>query len=653
MIFGVDYYPEHWEKTEWEKHVGLMKEGGFNTVRIGEFAWKIMERKEGQFDFSLFDEAMEGLKKADVQVILGTPTATPPKWLADKYDILQRDKFGRKREFGSRRECCANNPEYQRYSWKIVEEMAAHFKGNTQVIGWQIDNEFGCHASTRCYCDHCKKAFQKYLEEKYENIDELNRRMGTVFWGHEYDSFEEVILPAYHSCDGELGGVMGHNPSLGLEYRRFASKSWVDYQKKQIEIIRKYSDAPITHNLMGHFADIDYYKLSEDLDYVSWDNYPDNQWGDSQYEYVSMANENMYGAKEKNFIVMEQQAGPAGWEKVGQTPRPGQLRLWTWQAVAHGAEGIVYFRFRTALFGMEQYWYGVLDHDGVPRRRFYELKQTGEELKKLEQYIVGEENEYDALVVKSYDHVWAHEMTQHAAGYDYRDLLYAYYKANTDLNIMTAVGNLTTADKLQKYKVIFMPSHNLLSDAEAAEVKRYVEKGGILVTTFRSGTRNEDNVIRPIAVPGVFADIAGIEVSEFDAPRREVAITGAFESKAHIWCDVIEPKTAQVLCTYGSEYYKEKAAITVNCYGKGKVFYVGCDLDETGQLALAKIIAKEADIVTTKLPKGVELVNRKHCFVLMNHNEEPVQTGIVGKSLLTGKDFAGKLEGFGVEVLEK
>ncbi len=653
MIFGVDYYPEHWDKTEWKKHVSLMKEGGFNTVRMGEFAWKIMERKEGQFDFSLFDEAMEDLKEAGIGVILGTPTATPPKWLADKYDIFQRDKFKRVRDFGSRRECCANNPDYRRYSWKIVEKMAEHYSGNSQVMGWQIDNEFGCHSSTRCYCDHCKKAFQSYLEEKYETIEELNRRMGTVFWGHEYDSFEEVILPAYHSCDWELGGVMGHNPSLGLEYRRFASKSWVDYQKKQIEIIRKYSDAPITHNLMGHASDIDYYELSKELDYVSWDNYPDNQWGDSQYEYVSMANENMRGAKEKNFVVMEQQAGPAGWEMVGQTPRPGQLRLWTWQAIAHGAEGMVYFRFRTALFGMEQYWYGVLDHDGVPRRRFYELQQTGRELKALEEYIVGEENEYEALVVKSYDHVWAHEMTFHAKGYDYRNLLYAYYKANADLNIATAVGKPGSAEQLKKYRVVFMPTYNLITDEEIAEVEKYVEQGGILVTTFRSGTRNEDNVVRPIALPGVFANLAGVDVPEFDAPRREVAVDGAFVSKAHIWCDVIEPVTAKVLCHYDSEYYKGKAAVTVNTYGKGKVFYVGCDLDEAGQLSLAEIIAGEAGISVTRLPAGVELVNRKNSRILLNHNEEPVQVKIDGRSLLTGNNFDGRLEGYGVEVLEK
>ena len=652
MYFGVDYYPEHWPREEWESQADLMKEGNFNIVRMGEFAWKLFEKQEGKFDFSLLDDAIEILAKRGIKTILGTPTAAPPKWLNDNYDILQRDKYGRKKEWGARRECCANSTDYIEKSRIIVEEMAKHYKDNPSVVAWQIDNEFGCHGSTRCYCEQCRREFAGWLKEKYGTIENLNEKWGSVFWSLDYDSFDEVILPAYNSCEGTYGDLWSHNPGLDLEYRRFASDSWVKYQKMQIDIIKKYTDAPVTHNLMGHFSDIDYYNLSKDLDFVSWDNYPDNQWGGSDYEYVAMAHEIMRGVKDKNFVVMEEQAGPAGWDILGRTPKPGQLRLWTYQAIAHGAEGMVYFRFRTALFGMEQYWYGVLDHDGVPRRRFFELQRTGKELQSLEQYIVDARNDYDALLVKSYDNTWGHNIKQHNHKFNYENHLYSYYKANRRLNVDMAVSR----GDYDKYKAVYMPAYNIVEDEEVNKLEKYVENGGVLVLTFRSGTRDTYNRVRSLAVPGVFVKLAGIEVEEFDSLRNtEVAVTGSFEGKAKLWCDVIKPVTAKTLCTYDSEYYKGKAAVTVNSHGKGKVFYVGCDLDDAAMEKLAEIISKEAGIETVKAPSGVEVIKRGDCTILLNHNAEAVDVkGLVeGKALIGGSDFAGQLEAFGVEFVVK
>lgn len=412
--------------------------------------------------------------------------------------------------------------------------------------------------------------------------------------------------------------------------------------------MRKYTDNPITHNLMGHFSDINAYDLSKDLDFVSWDNYPDNQWGTSEYEYVSMAHENMRGAKNKNFVVMEEQAGPAGWDILGSTPRPNQLRLWTYQAIAHGCEGVVYFRFRTALFGMEQYWYGVLDHDGVPRRRFYEIQKTGHELQKLEKYIVGSKNKYDALLVKSYDNVWGHDIKRHAQNYNYENHLYSYYKANCDLNINTAVSN----GKYEDYKIVYMPAYNIVTDTETEKIKEYVKNGGTLVLTFRSGTRDEYNRVRSMALPGVFKEIAGIEAVEFDAPRKPVKICGEVSGSAEIWCDIIKPDTAKTICTYGSEYYKGESAVTVNEYGKGRVYYVGCDMDNDAMKELVRIIAKSANVETVDTPNGVEVVKRDDCTIILNHNENEVDTKIKGVSLFDGLEFNGVLDGYGVQFLE-
>lgn len=651
MIFGVDYYPEHWDRSEWENQARLMSEGGFNTVRMGEFAWKLFEKTEGEFDFSLMDDAIEVLSGYGIKVILGTPTAAPPKWLADKYDILMRDKYGRARGWGSRREACANNPHYIEKSEIIVNEMAKHYKDNKNVIAWQIDNEFGCHASTHCYCEHCRKAFAEWLEDKYGSIENLNKKWGTIFWSLGFDSFDDIILPAYNSCENTWGSNWSHNPALDLEYRRFASRAWVKYQKMQADIIKKYANIPVTHNLMGHFSDIDYYDLAKDLDFVSWDNYPDNQWGGSEYEYVSMAHENMRGVKDRGFVVMEEQAGPAGWDIVGQTPRPGQLRAWTYQAIAHGADGIVYFRFRTALFGMEQYWYGVLDHDGVPRRRYYELQALGAELQKLEKYIVNAENMYEALIVKSYDNVWAHSIKRHAGKYNYEDHLYKFYKANCRFNINTAVSR----GGYEKYKVVYMPAYNIADEGEIEEIQNYVSDGGTLVLTFRSGTRDNINNVRPLAVPGLFAGLAGIEAVEFDAPRKpvRVSLSDGISGEANIWCDIIEPETAEVIGRYDSEYYKGRAAVTVNNFGKGKVYYIGCDLDESAMSALVRLISANAGIRITETPAGVEIVRRKDCTFVINHNEYEENIPIEGISLISGDKFSGTLKAYGAEVIKE
>lgn len=647
MIFGACYYPEHWDRSEWANHASLMKEVGFNTVRMGDFAWGVMEREEGKFDFSLFDDAIDTLAKEGIKVVMCTPTAGPPKWLVNKYDILQRDRYGHKENWGSRREGCANSREYRERSVIIAEEMAKHFAGNPNVIAWQIDNEFGCHGSTLCYCEHCRQAFGEWLRKKYGTIENLNDKWGTVFWSLSFSSFEDIILPVYNSCESENEHVWSHNPSLDLEYRRFASDSWVYYQKLQIDAIKKYTDKPVTHNFMGHFSDINYYDLARDLDFVSWDNYPDNQWGSSEYEYVSMAHETMRGVKNKNFIVAEHQSGPCGWDIFGASPEPGQLRLWTYQSLAHGGEGIMYFRFKALHYGMEQYWYGVLDHDGIPRRRYYEIQKTGEELRKLETYIVNAKNKYDALVVKDYNNVWAHRIKRHARDFDYGNLLYDFYRANADLNINTAVSIGNYAD----YRIVYMPAYNLVDEDEIKKLTEYVANGGTLVTTFRSGSRNEYNNIFTTTLPCAFASLAGIEVEEFNALRKPARIDGIVNSEARVWCDIINPVSAEVLCSYSDRYFKDKAAVTVNSFGKGKVYYVGCDLERGALQELVRYISENAGIKIIDAPRGVEIVKRDNCTIVMNHNDFEAQTGITGKSLISGADFDGALGAYGVEFI--
>ncbi|MCC8169633.1 MAG: beta-galactosidase [Oscillospiraceae bacterium] len=653
MIFGVDYYPEHWDKSEWKKQARIMRDGNFNTVRIAEFAWCRLEPEEDTFDFSWLDEIIDILAAEGIGVILGTPTAAPPKWLVNKYDVYMRDKYGRQRGYGSRRECCANNSYYIARSKVIVEQLAKRYGKNPNVIAWQIDNEFGCHQSTRCYCEHCGREFAYWLEKKYKSIDRLNKIYGTVFWSQEYSSFDDVILPAYTSCEGDYGKLQAHNPSLEMDFYRFSSDSWVRYQQMQIDIIRKYSDYPITHNMMGHFSDIDYRKLGEPLDITAWDNYIDNQWDCSDFENISMAHELMRGVKNKNFWVMEQQSGPCGWDRFGGTPRPGQLRLWTYQSIAHGCEGLLYFRFRSAPFGMEQYWLGVVDHDGVPRRRYYEIKQTGEELKKLSDIFVGAKNSTDVLLVKSYEEVWCHEIKCHTEGFDYRNTLYSYYRANNHLGTNPVCGGEDMIGG--EYKVIYMPAYSMVSAEVEKRLEEYVQNGGTLVLTYLSGTRDVNNNIVTSAIPGRLRKLAGTSVAEFDSSRGDVELGNGF-GVSKLWRDILEPETADIRVCYNGEYYKDSAAVTVNTYGKGRVWYVGCDLEESALLKLVKIISDEAGAGYISHPDGTEIIKRsvngREYFMLLNYMRNAIDMGIRGKSLLSEKCFDGILDGYGVEIID-
>lgn len=654
MIFGADYYPEHWDRTEWKKQARQMRECNFNTVRIAEFAWSRLEPQEGVFDFSWLDEIIDILASEGIRVILGTPTAAPPKWLVNKYDILMRDKYGRARGYGSRRECCSNNTYYIERSRAVVEKMAERYGKNPNVSAWQIDNEFGCHGSTHCFCDHCKREFAKWLEKKYRTIDELNSRYGTVFWSQEYADFEDVILPAYTSCEGDCGDTRSHNPALELDFYRFSSGSWIKYNKMQADIIRRYSDRPITHNFMGHFSDIDYYKLGADLDIVSWDNYPDNQWGDSEYEYVSMAHELMRGTKDKNFWVMEQQSGPCGWDIFGGTPRPGQLRLWTYQAVAHGAEGIVHFRFRSAPFGMEQYWLGIVDHDGVPRRRYFEIQKTAAELHALTPLLENAQQVSDVLIVKSYEEVWSHSIKRHVRDFDYRNVLYDYYKANNNLGTNPVCGSEEMIGS--KYKVVYMPAYSMVTETVKERLEKYVSEGGELVLTYRSGIRDADNNITTLTLPGKLREMAGIIVQEFDSSKVNVSIMDNL-GQSSVWRDIIAAETAEVRAVYGGEYYKGAPAVTVNSYGKGHVWYIGCDLEEEALLKLVKTISDEAGAEYIKRPRGTEIIKRRAAdgreyLILLNYTDKKQLMGITGKSLISGGEFNGELDAYGVEMTE-
>ncbi len=668
MYFGVDYYPEHWPRERWQTDAEMMAAAHINVVRMGEFAWALLELREGKFDFAWLDDAIALLGEHGIATVLGTPTATPPKWLMDQHpEIYPVDLYGLRKGFGTRRHYCASHKVYHRYARRLVEAMAEHYRENPHVIAWQIDNEFDAH----CYCDACLAGFREWLKKKYGTIEAVNAAWGTNFWSQTYQSFEQVIIPRYTSSDGfaQVSGGQGigappytHNPGLLLDYRRYQSDTVVAFQKMQLEILRQYTDRPITHNFMGHFNQLDYFDLGKDLDFVSWDCYPDNMWGRSDQDNIAMAHDLMRGIKNQNFWVMEQQCGPCGWQTLGNTPEPGQVRLWTYQSLAHGAEAIVYFRWRSPLHGTEQYWHGLLDHDGVGRRRYREIAALGKELAGLDDLFVGARNTSQVALIKSYDNAWSHQAQPHSLSFDYNRLLQAYY---TGLRAAHAAVDVTSVETdFSHYRLVLMPAFNLMTPAILEKCRVYVEGGGQLLITFRSGTRNWDNSMTTLPAPGYFAELAGVSLEEYDAlaPGREVMVQGrTFQGTASIWCDVLSCHGATPLACYASHYYAGAPAVTEHTVGTGKVYYVGCDLDALAlQQLLSQVLADARITLDDPAPvPGVEVVWKEKAgrryMMLLNHRSAKADIPLHGRytDMLLHRPVQGQLtlKGYDVGIL--
>lgn len=631
MYLGVDYYPEHWPKEWLESDLSDILALGANVVRIGEFAWHLMEPQEGHMDFSYFDQVIEKAKSMDLKVIFGTPTATFPAWLAQKHpEILSQDAFGHIRAFGGRRLYCYNSKVYLEYSLKIVKALVSHYSDETNVVAWQIDNEFGHEGSDDCYCNACHKEWHRYLKSKYGNIELLNDTYGTVFWGQTYNSFEEVPMP--------IPTITTHNPSLKLDWARFRSESLNAFAREQIDMVRslKGSHQQITHNLFGGFFDRKYDQnpLSSLLDVVSYDNYP--VWGGLREPlepgHIAMTLDYQYGLKQQPYWIMEQLMGAQGHDVIGYRPRPGQGRLWSWQAMARGCESLLYFRDRTMNKGQEQYCQGLIDADNRKGEKYQEAKQFfGEvsailpKLKPLKKSSVA--------VVYHYDNIrsW-HEQPQ-SESFDFTNELLRMYLPFHDLNIPVDV--ISIEKDWSDYRVVLLPVQQLMDGALQSKMTNFVASGGILMASFRLGIKDFDNnLFLGDVVPAGLNQLFGIEVTGYESLHSDYivpvqSLLGGM-TNCTVWRDLVVPKNAEGLSFYQDAPFTQFAALTRNTYGKGTAYYIAGGLERDYLKELIKTqIAPAALLEIESTPTGVEWVKREGLdnttyHILLNHNAHSV-----------------------------
>lgn len=629
VFFGADYYPEHWPRGRWATDIKLMKKMGLDVVRMAEFSWSKLEPAQGEYNFGWLDEIINMLADNGIKVVLGTPSAAPPAWIIQETPAIQPvDWQGRVRHFGGRHHDCQSNKEYRGHIQRYVTAFAQHFASNENVIGWQVDNELGNSHQDLCMCDSCTASFQNWLQQKYNSIAVLNEKWGTTFWSQGYQSFAQIQAPKIT--------VVGYNPSALLDWKLFCSDLIVDFHKMQADILRKAApDKFITHNLMGFADKVNYFDLAKDLDFASHDQYPGlfrrpGEDGPTQIpaHTLAAALDLMRATKNKPFWIMEQQAGITGWEVMGRQPRPGQLAMWAAQSVAHGADTIVFFRWRTCAMGTEQYWHGILPHSGIPGRHYNELQAFIQKFKPLMRQMQGAMPQPKVAIVFSYKQEYALQIQPHHPKLEYVQHLLCYYQAFYNKNI--PVDFVSEQADLQQYDLVIAPLQYLVNEQLEHKYQAYVKAGGCLVLTMRTGVKDDTNLCQTEKpLPGNLGELLGLAVPEYDCLRdTDVTISLAGEVyTGQKWCDIISPTTAQTVAAYASEFYAGTPAVTCNAYGQGTAYYVGTEPDA----ALVARLVDEWQSVLALAPlastvPGVEICSRtkantEYIFVI-NHNKQ-------------------------------
>ena len=669
LLLGVDYYPDQTPEKLWEEDARMMAEAGLTNVRVAEFAWSLMEPSERKFEFGWLKKSVEILHKHGIEVILGTPSAAPPPWLSEKYpEILLVNKDGVTVQPGGRRFTCPTNKTYRKLSLAIATEMAKAFADTPGVIGWQIDNEFTLQQWNRCYCKYCREGFQDWAKKKYGTLDAVNEKWGTAFWSQVYTEWRQIPVPLPSNGDP--------NPALALDYDRYQSYANASSAEEQLGMLRKVCPRHFvtTNNVGAPLDTIDLRELFKNLDFVCHDNYPGfiqiffgggKMPTDQVATITALGHDSMRSVKDgKPFLIMEEQSGKAGQSFFGPQPHPGQLRLWAFQAVAHGAMGINYFRWDSAKFGAEEYWHGLLNHDRSKSPGFDEIVRTVKEMKMLGRE--GLESSYVAETALSFDldSDWALGIQPGNRSLSYAAQLMAWYESVASANVGTDLVRLE--NDLSKYKAVFAPVQYVVNEKQAESVRNYVKNGGTFITGFRLGVKDENSRIVDMPLPGLLRDVMGVTVKDY-APiygekvgvKFSAEVTGA-DGECALWADLLTPQTAKVVATYTGAY-EGNAAITVNSLGKGKAVYVGADLDA---MSLARVLrtmlAMSGSKSEIEAPRGVEVTRRraggKEWVFLLNHTAEQQKVAVPGKfAAVVGVgpvDGSVALRGFDVVVMQ-
>lgn len=648
IAVGVAWYPEQWPEGRWDTDLAMMKATGFNTVRIGEFAWSRMEPSEGKFDFDWMDRAVAAAKRHGFMIVIGTPSAAPPAWLTQKYpDTLRVDENGARAGHGGRRHFSFASARYRDLSRRIAVEMARRYGKDPSVVGWQIDNEVGPPS----FDAESVAAWHEFLKAHYGTIDTLNQRWTTQYWSQHYNDFDQVPLHA----TGQ------QNPGLLLDFKHFTSATWTDYVQNQVKAIRPLIDprAFITTNTMFWNAGFDHFQMHRDLDIASWDNYI--QEGRPDWVANGANHDLVRGYKQRNFWLMETQPGRVDWAPVNRSLDPGQTREMAWQAVSHGADAVLYWQWRSPANGQEVYHGAVLGQDGLPNPIQGEIAQMAKELTAAAPLLADTQPVAKVGMLFSYDSRWAIDLQRHNKAFD-------PIKSFTDIYRPLRTGSqgvhiLSVDDDLSAYPLVVAPNLNVITDAQAKRLAAYVRAGGQLLLGARSGMKDDANALWPQRQPGPLADLLGAQVEQYYALNEPVGVKGAVNGTASIWAEELKPAAGdvEVLATYDNAggWLDGKPALVSRKVGQGRITYLGAWLEPSAMRQLADRLLGEAQVqpLVPNAHPDLEISERagkgKRVMIVINHGGEarPL-TPPAGAKQSQGQWKDGQMAAHGIALFE-
>lgn len=655
IFYGGDYNPEQWDKATWDEDMRLFKLAGIDIATINVFSWALNQPDETTYNFEWLDEIMGKLYDNGIFVCLGTSTAAHPAWMATRYpDVLRVDFEGRKHKFGMRHNFCPNSPTYRKYSKLMAAKLAERYQNHPALLVWHISNEYG----GACYCDNCAAAFQEWLKNRYQSLDKLNAAWYTSFWGHTFYDWNEIVPP--NTLSEHFSANRTCFQSISLDYARFNSDSLLEcYLAEYNELKKQTPDIPVTTNFMGNYKPLDYFKWAKHLDVVSWDNYPA---GDTPVSFTAMRHDLMRGLKDgQPFMLMEQTPSQQNWQPYNSLKRPGVMRLWSYQAVARGADSVMFFQLRRSKGACEKYHGAVIEHAGHENTRvFRECAELGKELQQLSDTLLGSKVEAKIGIVFDWDNWWAVEYSSGpTVDLKYTDEVYKYYRALYDLNIQADMIGVDT--DLTKYDIVIAPVLYMVKPGYARRLEEFVKRGGTFLTTFFSGLVNETDLVTLGGYPGELRSLLGIWVEEIDAlfPDQQNRIvmkqelgTLKGEYSCNLLCDLLHPEGAEIIAEYGDDFYRGNPVVTKNRFGNGQAWYVASSPDQPFLKGLLGYLAASHHIEPLlETPSGVEVSRRtkdgQSFLFVMNHNSNPAKLDL-GKTerldLLTRQKLSGSQE---------
>jgi beta-galactosidase len=650
IFYGGDYNPEQWPEKVWLEDVKLMKQAGVNLVSVGIFSWSLLQPNEETYNFEWLDRIMDLLAANGIYADLATATAAQPAWLSQYSDVLPVDIRGNKVSYGSRQSYCPNSPSYRRLGRQLVRNLAERYKNHPALIMWHINNEYACHTPS-CYCENCAQAFRSWLQKKYGTVEKVNEAWGTNFWSQHYYEWAEIIPPRATSTFG--------NPGQVLDYQRFMSDSLMDCYLGEHAILKSVTpNIPVTTNFMGDFKNLDYFKWAQHMDVVSWDSYPDPE-PNAYPGWAAFNHDLMRGLKNgQPFILMEQAASHVNWRPVNTNKRPGVMGLWSYQAIARGADAVMFFQWRQSLKGAERFHSAMVTHTGDDQSRVYrEIAELGHELATLDE-IIDSRTPAEIGILFDYENWWSLEHEPRPSiNVNYLAQIRNFYNPLYDMNI--EVDIVPVDADLSRYKLVIAPLLNMVKPGVKENLEKYVAGGGTFVTTFFSGIEDETGGVFPGGYPGPLKDLLGLAVEEFDPlephmtnKMRMIRTAGRLNGdyRCNLWCDVVQPGTAKVLAKFVEDYYAGRPCLTENHFGKGKAYYIATQPEPDFYKAFLKYLTDLHSVGSPlPVPPGVEVVKRakdgqEYLFIL-NHTNHLAEFAIPGafQDLISGNGLQNEL----------